>query len=311
MEWSVEDPEPPTRASWGHYVLGVAALLRRRDRSLRGATLLVHSEVPIGAGLGSSAAIEVASALALADVAGITISVGELARLCQQAEVEFVGARVGIMDQFVATHARAGHALLLDCRCLEYRVLPLPTGVHVVACNTMVRHSHAGGEYNRRRAECEAGVAHIAARVAGVRSLRDVDEGRLEACRGEIPDVVFRRCRHVVRENARVLSFVRALERGRTKELGPLMSQSHRSLADDYEVSCPELEAMVDAADAAPGSLGTRLTGGGFGGCTVSLVRRDHVDRFGAAVIRAYAAATGREPEIHALDAGGRAARVL
>jgi len=311
VEWSIEDPDPPPRASWSQYVLGVAALLRRRDRNLQGATLLVSSDVPMGAGLSSSAAIEVGSALALADLSGIVMGTRDVARMCQQAEVDFVGARVGIMDQFVATHARAGHALLLDCRSLESRQVPLLPDVRLVACNTMVRHSHAGGEYNRRRAECESGVARIAARFAEVRSLRDVDAGRLDACRADLPDAVYRRCRHVVSENARVLAFVRALERGRAGDLSALMMESHRSLRDDYQVSCAELDAMVEATADAPGSIGTRMTGGGFGGSTVSLVRRSDVDAFRRVVSDRYAGATGRAPDIHVMDAGDRGARVL
>jgi galactokinase len=311
IEWSIEEPDPTPRASWSQYVLGVAALLRRRDRRLRGATLLVSSDVPMGSGLSSSAAIEISAALALVDLSGLEVGTRDIARLGQQAETDFVGARCGIMDQFVATHARADHALLLDCRSLEHRHVPLPRDVCLVACNTMVRHSHAGGEYNRRRAECESGVARIAARFADVRSLRDVDAARLDACRADLPEAVFRRCRHVVSENARVLAFVAALEGSRGDQLAPLMAESHRSLRDDYQVSCAELDAMVEAAQDAPGSLGTRMTGGGFGGCTVSLVRGDTVDAFRSIVRERYAAATGRVPDVHVMDAGDCGARVL
>ena len=311
VEWSLDEPDPTPRAAWSHYVLGVAALLRRRDHHLRGATLLVSSDVPMGAGLSSSAAIEVAAALAVADNSGLQISSADMARLCQQAEIDFVGARCGIMDQFVATHARALHALLLDCRSLEHRHVALPPDSRLVACNTMVRHSHAGGEYNLRRAECESGTARIAVRFPEVRSLRDVNESRLMACRDELPDAVFRRCRHVVSENTRVLAFVDALERVDLIAIGALMADSHRSLRDDYEVSCAELDAMVEIASGAPGLLGTRMTGGGFGGCTVSLVREPHVGDFREHVARKYAALTGREPEIYVMVAGDRGARVL
>jgi galactokinase len=310
VEWRLDEPDPAPRASWSQYVLGVAALLRRRG-PLQGATLLVTSEVPMGAGLSSSAAIEVASALALADIAGIEIDSQDVARLCQQAEIEFVGARCGIMDQFVSTHGRKGHALLLDCRSLDNRHVRLPADVRLVACNTMVRHRHAGGEYNQRRVECEAGVARIAARFPDVRSLRDVDLARLEACRSDLPDVVFRRCRHVVTENVRVLDFVAALQASNVPALAPLMAASHQSLRDDYEVSCPELDAMVDAGRDAPGSLGSRMTGGGFGGCTVNLVRAEEVEAFRRVVSSRYVSATGRTPDIHVMDAGDGGARVL
>jgi galactokinase len=234
-----------------------------------------------------------------------------MARICQQAEIDFVGARCGIMDQFVATHARALHALLLDCRSLAHRHVALPPDVRLVACNTMVRHSHAGGEYNLRRSECESGAARIAARFPEVRSLRDVDEARLMACRSDLPDTLFRRCRHVVSENARVLALVDALERMDVAAIGALMADSHRSLRDDYEVSCAELDAMVEIALGAPGLLGTRMTGGGFGGCTVSLVRESDVGDFRAHVAGRYAALIGREPEIYVMVAGDCGARVL
>ena len=311
VEWSLDEADPTPRAAWSHYVLGVAALLRRRDHHLRGATLLVSSHVPMGSGLSSSAALEVAAATALADISGLSIESGELARLCQQAEIDFVGARCGIMDQFVATHARADHALLLDCRSLDHRHVPLLPGVRLVVCNTMVRHSHAGGAYNLRRAECESGVARISARFPEVKSLRDVDEARLYACRADLPDTVFKRCRHVVSENGRVRAFVSALERAQAAALGAAMADSHRSLRDDYEVSCAELDAMVDVAQDAPGMLGTRMTGGGFGGCTVSLVQEDLVDDFRAHVGERYAARISRAPDIHVMDAGDRAMRVL
>ena len=311
VEWSLDDPDPTPRASWSHYVLGVAALLRRRDPHLRGATLLASSDIPMGAGLSSSAAIEVASALAMCDMSGLDVTPADVARTCQQAEIDFVGARCGIMDQFVATHARGGHALMLDCRSLEHAHVKLPPGLRLVACNTMVRHSHAGGEYNQRRAECESGVARIAARFGDVKSLRDLDASRLDACRAELPDAIFRRCRHVVFENVRVLALVRALEEADADAISALMAESHRSLRDDYQVSCAELDAMVEAARGAPGVLGTRMTGGGFGGCTVSLVRDEAVDAFRSHVAERYAAQMGLTPEVHVMDPGDRGARVL
>jgi galactokinase len=229
--------------------------------------------------------------------------------LCQRVENEFVGARVGIMDQFVACHASPRAALLLDCRSLESRTVPVPSGVRLVACNTMVRHGHATGEYNRRRAECERGIAILRARRPDVASLRDVDPSTLEAHRTELPDEIFRRCRHVVTENGRVLRMATALEQNDLAAIAALMAASHRSLRDDYAVSCPELDAMVEAA-AMPGVHGARMTGGGFGGCTVNLVDTEAVDDFMRQVPRKYEASTGRRPEIYVSDAGGGAARV-
>jgi galactokinase len=309
--WSLDGDDPPPRSAWSQYVFGVAALLRRRDPSMRGVTLLLTSDVPMGSGLSSSAALEVSAAFALSELSHIEMSRLEIARLCQQSEIEFVGARCGIMDQFVACHGRAGHAVLLDCRSLEHREVPLPRGVSLVACNTMVRHTHAGGEYNQRRAECEAGVARIAMRFPGVKSLRDLDMEQLEACRADLPETIFKRCRHVVSEDARTMAFVAALEASEFDKLGPLMAASHASLRDDYAVSCAELDAMVDAAKDLPGVLGTRMTGGGFGGCTVTLVRNEAVDSFRVAVAEGYTARTGKTPDIYVMDAGDGAARVL
>jgi galactokinase len=310
-EWSLDEPDPMQRHDWSQYIIGVAALLRRRDPGLRGATLLLTSDVPMGAGLSSSAAVEVSAAIALSDLSNIEMTPLDVARLCQQSEIEFVGARCGIMDQFIACHGRAGHAVLLDCRSLEHREVPLPGGVRLVACNTMVRHTHAGGEYNQRRAECEEGVARIARRFPQVKGLRDVDLERLEACRHDLPELIFQRCRHVVSEDARTHAFVAALEAAEFDKLGPLMAASHDSLRDDYEVSCAELDAMVDAAQAQPGVLGARMTGGGFGGCAVALVRGDAVESFKREVANAYADRTGKNPDIYVMDAGDRAARVL
>jgi galactokinase len=307
-EWDLAAEAQPG-GGWGDYVLGVAVMLRREGHADGGATLLIASDVPLGAGLSSSAALEVAVATALLDVAGGRLDPTAIAMLCQRVENEFVGARVGIMDQFVACHASPRSALLLDCRSLESRTVALPSGVRLVACNTMVRHGHATGEYNRRRAECERGIAILRARRPDVASLRDVDPITLEAHRTELSDEIFRRCRHVVTENGRVLRMATALEQNDLAAIGPLMAASHRSLRDDYEVSCPELDAMVEAA-AIPGVHGARMTGGGFGGCTVNLVDTLAVDEFMRQVPRKYEASTGRKPEIYVSDAGGGAERV-
>lgn len=295
---------------WRDYVVGVAAMLQAQGCPLRGATLLIDSQVPVGAGLSSSAALEVAIATALIDIGGFALAPATLAGLCQRAENEFAGAASGIMDQFVACHARAGTALMLDCRSLEYRLLPLPRALRLVACNTMVRHSIAAGEYNRRHAECDEAVARLAAVQPSVRSLRDVDVAVLERGRGVLTNVLFRRARHVVTENERVLLAADALERGELGVLGTLMAESHRSLRDDYEVSCPELDHLVEIAAGMTGVYGARMTGGGFGGCSVNLVHEDAVDEFSQRVPPLYERRWGRAPEIYVAGSADAAGRV-
>src|SRR5260370_41509299 len=217
-------------------VVGVAVMVERAAHRLRGADLLVHGEVPIGAGLSSSAAIEVAAGLALLGVSGLTIKRSDLAKLCQRAENEFVGARCGIMDQFISCCGRAGHALLLDCRSLDYRVLPLPEEISLVICNTMVKHKLASGEYNARRAECEEGVLRLSRFLPNVRALRDVSLIDLERYAGSLPETIYRRCLHVVAENQLVTKAAKSLERGDLTEFGKLMRASHLSLRDDFQV---------------------------------------------------------------------------
>ncbi|HEV2424565.1 MAG TPA: galactokinase [Terriglobia bacterium] len=287
------------RHEWSDYAYGVAAMLEQAGKRLRGANVLVLGEVPIGAGVSSSAAIEVATGYALLQNSGYSVELAELAKSCQRAENEFVGVRSGIMDQFISCFGHAGRALMLDCRSLEHQWVALPEGLSLVICNTMVRHELANGEYNRRRSECETGVRLLAERLPQVRALRDVSLADLEKYRDILPPVVYRRCRHVVSENGRVLECVEALAGGDTGTVGSLMAESHRSLRDDYEVSCPELDLMVELARRAEGVAGARMTGGGFGGCTVNLVRRDSVDAFKRRVAEEYRQQTGRVPEIY------------
>lgn len=308
------DHLPATGAGhWSDYVIGVVKMLERSGKKLGGANLLVDGDVPLGAGLSSSASIEVAVGYALLDLADHALDrteIGQtkidrtkLALLCQQAENDFVGARCGIMDQFVASHGKRGHALLLDCRSLEYRQLPLPGDAALAICNTMVKHSHAKGEYNQRRAECEAGVRVLSKYLPNARALRDVTPEDLEAYGHELPDIVMRRCRHVIGENARVLQAAGALELGDLQAFGNLMRQSHRSLRDDFEVSCAELDLMVELAEQAEGVYGTRMTGGGFGGCTIALVRAGCVEAFKRTVHEGYERSTGCKPEIYVCSA--------
>ena len=241
---------------------------------------------------------------------GLSMDRMELARLCQRAENEFVGARVGIMDQFISCCGRAGHALELDCRSLEYRLLPLPAGVSLMICNTMIKHAHAGGEYNQRRAECEEGVRLLASQLPGVRSLRDVELSDLERYGRELPEKIYRRCRHVVSENARVLNASAALQNGDVTALGKLMVESHRSLRDDYEVSCAELDLMVALAGKQVGVCGSRMTGGGFGGSTINLVANDAVEQFQGTMAKEYERRTGLAPQILVVSASDGATEV-
>ena len=307
------DHLPATRAGhWSDYVIGVVKMLVRSGKKVAGANLLVDGNVPQGAGLSSSASIEVAVAYALLDLADhvpdhvpdrTKIDRTKLALLCQQAENEFVGARCGIMDQFVASHGKRGQALLLDCRFLEYRLLPLPRDVALAICNTMVKHSIAKGEYNQRRAECEAGVRGLSKYLPNARALRDVTPEDLEAYGRELPDIVMRRCRHVIGENGRVLQAAAALEGGDLLAFGKLMLESHGSLRDDFEVSCSELDLMVELAKQAEGVYGTRMTGGGFGGCTIALVQAACVEAFQRTVQEGYERSTGCNPEIYVCSA--------
>jgi|ERR1043165_264256 galactokinase len=310
VEVDLDDAQLTAHKHWSDYPIGVVVMLERAGHRLHGARLEIRGEVPIGSGLSSSAAIEVATACALVANSGLEIDKRELARLCRQAENEFVGARVGIMDQFVSLFGQAQHALLLDCRSLEFKLLPLPDNVRLIICNTMVKHELASSAYNERREQCEAGVKHLAQFLPEVKALRDVSIEQLEQYRAGLSEVVYRRCRHVITENARVLAAGDALERGDLREFGKLMAASHESLRDDYEVSCDELDLMVELAEKIEGVYGARMTGGGFGGCTVNLVAEDHAEQFQEIIAREYEQRTGLKPEIYVCTAANGAEEI-
>lgn len=303
----LDHPQP--RRDWSDYVQGVALMLEESGIRLSGARILISSEVPIGSGLSSSAALEVATGYALLDTQSKPWNKKQLALACQRAENEFAGARCEIMDQFVACHGKAGHLLLLDCRSLDYRLLPLPQDVRLVICNTMVKHENAAGEYNIRRAECEEGVRLLAKKFPTLSSLRGLTLAEFERGQEALPRTIQKRCRHVVHENRRVLAAASALEQGDLKRLGELMAESHRSLRDDYEVSSPELDLMVELAHQIPGVHGARMTGGGFGGCTVNVVAAEAADSFQKQVAEAYKARFGVQPEIYVSNASDGAGR--
>ena len=285
--------------AWCDYVLGVATQLKRDGHSLTGSDMSVRSDVPVGSGLSSSAALEVAAALALLSLNSGSMPMKSIALLCQRAENEFVGAHVGIMDQFVSCHGKAGHAVMLDCRSLDFELVPIPQNVRLVICNTMVKHELSGGEYNERRAQCEEGVRLLAKYFPGVKALRDISPQQLESRAADLPDIIYRRCSHVVHEDQRVLEAVRSFGAGDLKNVGKLMLESHASLRDLYEVSCRELDVMVEAAFGLPGWYGGRMTGGGFGGCTVNMVEHDHAQRFAAEIAARYQKVTGIKPDVY------------
>jgi len=294
------DDSPSRGHHWSKYVRGVAWALREASHRLCGAELLISSEVPLGSGLSSSAAIEVATAFALLGVSQQVMARTALARACQRAENDYVGMRCGIMDQLAACFGRQGHALLIDCRTLQVEPVPLdPALVRVVVANTMVKHALASSEYNVRRKECEEALHSIRAHRPHINALRDTTWDDIEPLTVPWPENLRRRTRHVTTEIARVHAAVAALRQGDFAQMGGLMAESHASLDADYQVSSEELNTMVALARQLPGLYGARMTGGGFGGCTVNLVHVDEAEAFAAELARRYQNITGRWPEIY------------
>ena len=311
-EFDLDRPGRPRRGVWFDYVEGVAQALVRRGARLRGADLVVESDVPAGAGLSSSAALEVSTGMALAAVSGASVERVELALAGQEAEHTYVGTMCGIMDQLTSACGREGHALLIDCRSLETTAIPLDTTeTVVVVCDTRVKHELASSAYNERRADCERGVELLRRVLPAVTALRDVSVEDLQRYGGCLPEIIRRRCRHVVTENARTLRAAGALRAGCMEEMGRLMWQSHESLRDDYEVSCAELDALVEIAAGVEGVAGARMTGGGFGGSTVNLVSRRALREFGSTITTEFTKLFGHAPVVYVSEAGGGAKEVM
>lgn len=282
-------------SGWAEYVRGIAWALRpASDGAGCGWEGVAAGDVPLGAGLSSSAALELATARAFAGVWGIEWEPVRVARLAQRAENEWVGVNCGIMDQLISACGRAGHALLIDCRSLESTAVPLPSPVSVVVLDTATRRGLVDSAYNERRSQCERAAMHF-----GVRALRDVDRRALEERGEELEPVTRRRARHVVTENARTIAAAEALAYGDVGRVGELMDESHASLRDDFEVSRPELDAMVRLARSTDGCLGARMTGAGFGGCAVALVLADAAEDFAADVAARYERSVGRRPAVY------------
>ena len=285
----LEDLSVDSDKPWSRYVVGIIALLRRQSIECRGGRFWIGGNVPPGAGLGSSAALEVGVALALLSGAGKTLRPLALATLCRQAEQEFANSPCGIMDQRCCTSAKVGHALLIDCRSTLTEAIPLNIGEAVlVVIDSGVRHSIAGAQYTARRRECSAALATINRIDRSVTSLRDVPDGPLAPVTEHLDDTLTRRIRHVVTENARVARAADALRAGDVSTLGRLMSESHASLRDDFEVSCAELDAIVSIAQDVEGVYGARMTGGGFGGCAIAIASRDAVEPIRSAIREFY-----------------------
>ena len=298
------DPSKPAEEqagsypAWARYGAGVAWILARSGRKVSGLRGVFSSTVPIGSGLSSSAALEVAFAMAFQAAGGWCASRMDLARACQQAEHAFAGVRCGLMDQFASLHGKEGFALLFDCRSLEFETIPIPPQAALVIADTRVRHKLEDGGYNERREQCEQAVKILSRTHPHVRALRDVTPAMLRMESDALPELVRMRAEHVVSECERTLLMADALRRGDLAAAGEYMNAGHASLRDLYQVSVPELEAMVTAARSIPGCFGARLTGAGFGGCTIQLVERDKADVFVDLLATKYFDATGIPPDV-------------
>jgi galactokinase len=289
----------PGGSDWLSYVAGVVWAFASEGLPVCGLDVVVDGDVPLGAGLSSSAALEMATARALSAAGGAPWDPVRMAKLGQKAENAYVGMNCGIMDQFASAVCREGHALLLDCRSLETRPVPVPATAAVVVMDTGARRSLAGSAYNDRRAACERVVSVLARRRPQVKALRDVTAADLEAVRGDLDPVDYRRASHVVAESTRPVRMAEALQAGDLARAGRLMNESHESLRDRYEVSCEELDLVTAIARKQPACLGARMTGAGFGGCAVALVNATEVDAFCATVLPEYDARTGRSGALY------------
>jgi len=304
VEFPIDSVEYDSESKWSNYPRGVAHFLQEGGYDLRGLEAVVTGNVPQAAGLSSSAAMEVAMAMTFEKISRLEIDPVEMALICQKAENQFVGVNCGIMDQFISRMGRKDHALLLDCRSLEFELVPLNLeGMKIVVCNTGVKRGLVDSEYNKRRSECERGVEILDEFLPGIKALRDVDIYDFQRYKTHLPKATEKRCGYVIKENARVLESVEALEESDLVRFGILMNESHIGLRDEYEVSCPELDAMVEIAWSTNGVIGSRMTGAGFGGCTVTLAMEDAVGELIEKVNKEYPKRTGLQPEIYVCTA--------
>jgi len=311
LEIDFDDIQPQSKPGWANYILGVVAELRASGARLEGFDCLFAGNIPIGGGLSSSAALENATAVGLNQLFDLGLSKEKLLHLSQRAEHRYAGVQCGIMDQFATMMGKAGHALLLDCRTLDYEYVPLDLKDHVlVLCDTNVSHSLAASEYNTRRRECEEAVRLLQPAFPNMRALRDLTTVGLKAERNRISELLFRRAHHVITENERVQLAVAALRAGELSRLGDLLYQSHNSLQNDYEVSCTELDFLVDFTRSRDEVLGARMMGGGFGGSTLNLVEKDKAEYFLKDIGEAYQKEMDREMGRYVVRVGAGAGMV-
>lgn len=304
VEFSVDDIAFDSDGTWSNYLRGMLVYLKEAGVELQGADIAIEGNVPVGSGLSSSAAIEMAVGTLLQSLLGFEMSGPDMALTGQKAENKFVGVNTGIMDQFISRLGQKDHALYIDCRTLEHDLLPLDTGkTKIIICDTMKRRGLVDSEYNTRRAQCEEAVKLLSQWVPGVTALRDVTSADIAKYGDRLPDVVLKRARHVVTENERVLTSRVALEAGKMEEFARLMDESHDSARDDYETSCFELDAMAEASRSVPGAMCSRLIGAGFGGATASLVHDHAVEDFLKLVPERYKAKTGVDPSLYVCTA--------
>ena len=295
---SLNNLSPTT--TWADYLLGVLAQFRLTGHPLTGINCVFGGTIPIGAGLSSSAALENGVGFAVNELLNLGLDRISLVRLSQRAENEFVGAKVGIMDMFASMMGKENHVIKLDCRSLDYAYAPLKMdGISIVLCDSRVKHALVNSEYNTRRAECEAGVRFLQVFYPTIKSLRDVTMTMLDQHLRDTEPLIYRRCAYVVQENQRLIDGVAALEENDVATFGQLMYGSHEGLSQQYEVSCPELDILVNIARQQPGVLGARMMGGGFGGCTINLVQEAALDQFSQTITREYKAQTGKDTYLH------------
>jgi galactokinase len=299
---SIEALNSREREHWANYPKGVLGILAKAGHKVGGLNLCLMGDVPQSAGLSSSAALEVATAFAVKEVFGFETDCLSIARYCQTAENEFVGVKCGIMDQFAAIHGKKDHALLLDCRSLAFELLGFPTGVALVVCDTGVKRELGGSEYNKRREECQVGVKELSLVLPDIRALRDVELPAFLEHENLLDLTTRKRCRHVINENRRVLEAAADLRRNDLIDFGKLMYQSHLSLKNNYEVSCQELDSVVDIAASTEGVLGARMTGAGFGGSAVCLVAQESVEKLKSNLEECYPRLTGLQPKVYVCE---------